>query len=587
MIKKILHIFKVIFFPFVHFLIEKSFRNSVVFTYLFRNTGTIKNYAIYIPNETKSENEIFELYNNLILNSKIKKHFWVLDGSNRKFIYNKNTIIIKKNSIRYLVMLVKSKYIINENNLPHFYQKNKSQNIITILNKTCELDGKYVLTENIVNTDCFITNNEKCLLYLEYVKEIIPNIKIFNNINEITNFSYKRELKDNTRRNILIWAGGFSTNGITHAFINLSHNIDYKRGNFILAISKNDFIKHKENVEKLSANIKILLKSKESYSVYEYYFQKFISLLGLNSKIVSFFIPHNFFLREYHRLIGNIEVDKVIDFDGYTNFWTMLFALNNIDKKYIYLHSDMLADSNRSKAHRRGAKVYFNLYRYFDKLICVSEDSTNVNKLNLAKYAKECKFVNVNNVIDYKKILKNSELDSPLKYYFTEDTINFVNIARLSPEKNHKKLFEAFAKVKKYKTNIKLFIIGEGNQRNDLLRQIHELKMEGSIILLGEIDNPFPLLKSCDCFVLSSDYEGQSLVVLEALILRKNVISTDVTGVRSVLQNKYGEIVSNDIEGLTKGMLNFIDNKPEYKEFDYEEYNNTAILKFHKEILDS
>ncbi|MGT8959708.1 glycosyltransferase [Escherichia coli] len=62
------------------------------------------------------------------------------------------------------------------------------------------------------------------------------------------------------------------------------------------------------------------------------------------------------------------------------------------------------------------------------------------------------------------------------------------------------------------------------------------------------MSNPFPLLKRADCFVLSSNHEGQPMVLFEAMILDKPIISTDITGSRSALEGRSGVLVENSVD---------------------------------------
>jgi len=94
------------------------------------------------------------------------------------------------------------------------------------------------------------------------------------------------------------------------------------------------------------------------------------------------------------------------------------------------------------------------------------------------------------------------------------------------------------------------------------------------------MENPYSLLKKCDCFVLSSDYEGQGLVLLESLVLKVPCISTDIPGPRSILSNKQGLLVPNTIDGLKNGMKSYIQGKVQYKDFDYTKYTDKCIKEF-------
>src|SRR5699024_8421231 len=107
----------------------------------------------------------------------------------------------------------------------------------------------------------------------------------------------------------------------------------------------------------------------------------------------------------------------------------------------------------------------------------------------------------------------------------------------------------------------------------------HELRVEESVHLLGQLENPFALMKQCDCFVLSSHYEGQGMVLLEAMTLGIKVMATDIEACRSVLDNgKYGLLVEDSIAGLREGLHTMYGqgNVMPYEPFDYKEYNTRA-----------
>ena len=75
------------------------------------------------------------------------------------------------------------------------------------------------------------------------------------------------------------------------------------------------------------------------------------------------------------------------------------------------------------------------------------------------------------------------------------------------------------------------------------------------------MSNPFSILKKCDYFILSSLYEGLPMSIMEALILDKPVICTNIDGPRKFLEQGYGYIVDNSVAGLFKGMKDAFDGE--------------------------
>lgn len=114
----------------------------------------------------------------------------------------------------------------------------------------------------------------------------------------------------------------------------------------------------------------------------------------------------------------------------------------------------------------------------------------------------------------------------------------YINIASLTKQKGQWHLIRAFKKVVKEKPEAKLIILGEGPLRSDLESLITASGLEKNVFMLGNKDNVFSYLKLSDCFVLSSVFEGLPLVLLEAVISRLPVVSTDCPyGPREVLTN--------------------------------------------------
>lgn len=171
----------------------------------------------------------------------------------------------------------------------------------------------------------------------------------------------------------------------------------------------------------------------------------------------------------------------------------------------------------------------------------------------------------------------------------SNDNINFVNMGRLSPEKAQDNLIKAFYKFQKEHSKSMLYILGQGPLKSALQKLINDLELQDHVVLTGQQEEPFKILDMCDCFILSSHYEGQPMVLLEALTLGLDIIATNIIANKTVLENgKYGNLVDDSIEGLYKGMIEFRNNgkNQETSEFNYEEYTNKAINSFY-EVLNS
>lgn len=414
------------------------------------------------------------------------------------------------------------------------------------------------------------------------------------------------------KKNIVMYCGGFLNNGITASAINLLNNIDYDKYN-VAVIDKDSYDEESSfNFNKLNSKVKKLYRvGSMNPTVKESDIQSKIFKEGLKRNIEEETELYNLYNRESRRLFGDTKFDIAIDFSGYVKFWTLTLVCGNHDRKVIYQHNDMMAEYHKiidgKYVHKMNMEVIFPLYNSFDAVISVAKHTMDLNATTLQYTVKKIKqkICCVHNSINYEKVLSDSKeahyykinntnyymLDSDINNDIislkgviapNKDNINFVNVGRLSPEKDQEKLIRAFSKIVPTHNNIKLYILGDGVLREKLESLILELNMSENIIMLGQVKNPFAFINQCDCFVLSSNHEGQPMVLLENLILEKDIIATDIAGNRSILQDGYGTLVENSEEGLINGIETYIANGMDKKKFDYVKYNQEAMEMFYK-----
>ena len=128
---------------------------------------------------------------------------------------------------------------------------------------------------------------------------------------------------------------------------------------------------------------------------------------------------------------------------------------------------------------------------------------------------------------------------------------------RLTRQKDFPTLLRAFAVVKQQQ-DVRLVILGEGQQREQLTALIASLGISASVDLLGFVENPYAYMAKAALFVLSSAWEGSPNVLTEAMACGAPVVATDCpSGPREILQSgRYGLLVEvGDVKGLAQAML--------------------------------
>ncbi|HEV2103817.1 MAG TPA: glycosyltransferase [Candidatus Acidoferrum sp.] len=139
---------------------------------------------------------------------------------------------------------------------------------------------------------------------------------------------------------------------------------------------------------------------------------------------------------------------------------------------------------------------------------------------------------------------------------FNDNDVLFVCVARFAPQKNHALLLKSFAQGPASDPRSHLVLVGEGDLRTDLEELTRKLNLSGKVHFLGLRSDIPDVLGAMDVFVLSSDYEGNPLSVLEAMASGLPIVSTAVGGVPNLFEaGKVGFLVPpGDPQGLAKSM---------------------------------
>jgi len=187
------------------------------------------------------------------------------------------------------------------------------------------------------------------------------------------------------------------------------------------------------------------------------------------------------------------------------------------------------------------------------KIVTVSKGIEK--KLNNQYNLKKTK--TIYNPIDLKLINQKSLDPKPFEFDY------ILAAGRLSREKGFDILINAFAK-SNLKNKIKLIILGEGKERNNLEKLIDGLDLKKQVLLYGKVDNPFVYMKHATFFILSSRFEGFGIVIIEALACETPVIATNCeSGPSEIIENgKNGLLVPvEDEEALELAMDKLFYNK--------------------------
>ena len=147
-----------------------------------------------------------------------------------------------------------------------------------------------------------------------------------------------------------------------------------------------------------------------------------------------------------------------------------------------------------------------------------------------------------------------------------------LGVGRLHRIKDFPTLIEAFALVR-VQREARLLILGDGPDRNALLRLARERGVAADVDLPGFTGNPYPAMRAAAVLVLTSRFDALPGVLIEALALGTPIVATDCpSGPREILRGgRYGELVPvGDAAGVAAAILRVLDGRSAARGADLE-----------------
>jgi glycosyltransferase involved in cell wall biosynthesis len=179
---------------------------------------------------------------------------------------------------------------------------------------------------------------------------------------------------------------------------------------------------------------------------------------------------------------------------------------------------------------------------------------------------------------------------------FCDEDVLFVCVARFAPQKNHALLLKAFAQGPASDPSAHLVLVGDGVLREQTEQQADVLGLARQVHFLGLRTDIPEALGAMDVFVLSSDYEGNPLSVMEAMASSLPVVSTAAGGVPDLVQSgKEGLLVQpGDVRGLSDAMVSLLRNREARESFGMaaaqrakENFDVSAMVQAYEEVYEN
>lgn len=327
---------------------------------------------------------------------------------------------------------------------------------------------------------------------------------------------------------IAIFQYDLGIGGIQKAVINLVSNIDTEKYETDLYLfTKDDFFE-----DSLPQNVKVIRLP---------HFPTYFKLLPFG--LVRTLMQSRF------KAIDK-EYDVAIDFNSFQCECAIGALTVKAKKRLMWIHTDVDIKLQQDKKYRILWNAFKSKFRYFDGFVPVSTGVIEPFKKRSGVTDKP--FTVVGNFVDEEGIREKSKED--VDFIVDSEKINLVTVGRLCPEKGFDILIRDVKSAKEQSGDrFHLYVIGGGDEKDNLEKLIADEGMSDTVTLLGAKPNPFPYMAKADAFALTSRYEGQGIVFLEAMALGLPVIvPTRLTKYLDGVTVSGSDNVAESISKLTK-----------------------------------
>ncbi len=394
------------------------------------------------------------------------------------------------------------------------------------------------------------------------------------------------------KKKLLLVMTKLGAGGAEKALVNLLNNIDYCLFDVDLQLFQNTgmnmkFIPEKVNVlPPLNDNNYLFLNGFKfcKYAIFHFHFIKLMKRIFCN--IIPLIKNNSYrnkafyfwkFVKPYIKK-NDTQYDAAI---GYIQGQPIYYVVDCINAAYKigWIHNDYLKLPIVPKEYEYLSKLY--------KLVTVSEGCVDSLKKCFPKLTNIKLIYNMNCPSLINKLADSGICPEFNNYY---GVLKLITIGRLTYQKGYDIAVDAAAILKEKGISFKWYFMGDGELKHEILEQIQRKGLSEHVTLLGIRENPYPYLKKADMVIQTSRFEGKSIVVDEAKILKKLIVCTDYPSVNDQIVNETnGLIVPMSPKGVADGIIKLY-NSPDLKnriENNLQQQNNQYddVLELHYKLF--
>lgn len=370
------------------------------------------------------------------------------------------------------------------------------------------------------------------------------------------------------RRRVLIIMSALSGGGAEKVVIDYLKRFDRSKFKIDLCL----VVKQGVYLSEVPSDVN-LLSLYENNSFFPYRFEHIVSRL----------LRINLFQRLRTRRVVKDKYDVVLSFmEGIpVKFHQYLF--DRAPKHISWVHIELVRNH-----YTKGCFYNFvderNIYSRMDTIVSVAKETENQVK---ELFGVDTEYKVLLNPIDRDDIILHSSSKNVTKSKFT-----ICSVGRMTEPKRFDRLIRASARLKSKGYDFELWLVGQGDLEDSLKEMSRDLGLDNIVKFLGFQSPSYPFIKQADLFVSTSEVEGFSLVICEALCLGVPVISTRTAGPTEILANsKYGLLCDHDDESIYKAIKSMMDSPEQlahYRKMAEERgaiFDITSTMKQFEDLL--
>lgn len=262
----------------------------------------------------------------------------------------------------------------------------------------------------------------------------------------------------------------------------------------------------------------------------------------------------------------------VFGVDGFTKVFKLLNIYKKITRLFNYCDYDLISVQDtyflaiigliiarkyqvKLEIQIHGFEKYNLLRRIISTYVIKNSDQIRVVSYRLKKQIQDKYNVPENKIVVLPVYSSQAFCGEWTKNYRNHKPFTFLSVNRLVPVKNVALQINSIAELSKKYPDLRLNILGDGPERDNLEKMVQNLRLDNNIKFFGQIDNLDNFYKEADVFILTSYSEGWGLVIIEAASYGLPIIMTDVGCAGEVIQDMVnGLIIENNINSCSGAM---------------------------------